>query len=87
MPAVTDLARKTPEPLVGKKRKTDASPEELRQVNIRFTGEFYQRIEETADALGLDVAQLLRMVIRENISSYELRAEDVRRKEGKKSEG
>lgn len=46
----------------------------LRQVNIRLDEEYHARVERAADLLGLDVAQLLRMIIRENFPSYEARS-------------
>lgn len=49
----------------------------LRQVNIRLDPPYYDRIERVAGLLGLDIAQLLRMVIRENFPVYEARAKRV----------
>lgn len=82
MPTVEEVASALVERPVGKK-KVDDGPAELKQVNIRLTTGLYQRVEATAEALSLDVAQFLRMVIRRSLPEYEAQAEEVRRAESK----
>jgi predicted DNA binding CopG/RHH family protein len=82
MPVANELAPDLLERTVGKK-KVDSESQELRQVNIRLATGLYSRVEATAEALSLDVAQFLRMVIRRALPEYESQADEVRRAEGK----
>lgn len=83
MPAVNELSPVLLEERVAKKKGGNAPQPELRQVNIRLTPDLYTRVEDTAEALSLDVAQFLRMVIRRSLPEYESQAAEVRRAEGR----
>jgi predicted DNA-binding protein len=55
-----------------------------KQVNFRASDDLYARLEETADALGLDLSNLVRMVLNEHLAEYEGRAEQIKtRRKGK----
>jgi hypothetical protein len=63
-----------------RKPKPDKSePKVLRQINLRFDPAYYQEIEEAAGLLGLDVAQFLRMIVREHFPEYQVRARKIRK--------
>jgi len=47
------------------------------QMNIRIPDDLYGRIEKTAAALGLDETNLVRMILNENLASYEHRADQI----------
>ena len=61
------------------KKKTGAAPHATQQMNIRVAGAIYKRIEKTAETLGLDPTNFVRMLIMENLAAYEERAERVRK--------
>ena len=58
--------------------KTGAGKPERKQYNVGVDLETAKRIDDTADALGLDGVNFLRMLIRENLATYEKRASRVR---------
>lgn len=60
-------------------KKADKSEASLRQVNIRLDPAYAADLEATAHTLGLDLAQFLRMIVRENYPAYRVRAEKVRK--------
>lgn len=49
-----------------------------KQYNVGFGLDYAKRIDATAETLGLDPVNFLRMVIRENLAKYEKRAGAVR---------
>jgi hypothetical protein len=49
------------------------------QVNFRAPGDLHSRLEAVAAGLGLDVSNLVRMVLYENLATYEERVEQIRR--------
>jgi predicted HicB family RNase H-like nuclease len=49
-----------------------------KQFNFRAPTELQERLEATALALGLDISALVRLVLMENLHTYEQRAEEVR---------
>jgi hypothetical protein len=49
-----------------------------KQYNIGLGTDFAKRVDATAEALGLDPVNFLRMVVRENFAKYERRAEAIR---------
>lgn len=49
-----------------------------KQYNVAFDTAFAARVDDTAEALGLDGTQLVRMIVRENIAKYEKRAAAVK---------
>jgi hypothetical protein len=52
-------------------------PEPGRQVNFRANDALYGRLERVAVALGLDISNLVRMVLHENLHVYEQRVEQI----------
>ncbi len=75
---------------MARKRTKDAAPEAgeskpaegapaLRQVNLRLDPAYFAQVQHVADVLGLEVTQLLRMVIRENFGPYQARADLIER--------
>lgn len=65
---------------VGKKRKPDDSAPKkvLKQFALRLPLDVAGRVEGTAETLGLDSANLLRLIVVTNLSAYEKKAERVR---------
>lgn len=54
---------------------------EDKQVSFRIPPALYGRVEAAAEGLQLDVSSLLRMMIRQNLPTYEQQADAVRRRE------
>lgn len=65
------------EPVARKKTAGDLSSAG-KQVSLRMPQSLNQRLEAVAEALGLDVSGLVRMVLSENLAPYERRAEQIR---------
>jgi hypothetical protein len=66
---------------VGKKRSEPdrPAPDGSRPINFRAPAPLARDLDFVADALGLDVSNLVRMILRENMQPYRERAEKVRR--------
>lgn len=62
---------------VGKDRKKS----EDKQVTFRLSGELHARLEAAAGGMELDISSLLRLLIRENLPTYERRAKDIEERE------
>ena len=58
-----------------------------KQIAIRFPGDPAARVERAADMLGLDVSQLIRMVVIEGLPEYERRGRRARGINGDSSPG
>lgn len=56
-----------------------------RQYNVRLSPLQSARIDATAEALGLDPPQLVRMIVAEHLHEYEARAARIREAEQPKS--
>ncbi len=52
-------------------------------MNFRAPMPLYERLENVSVALGLDVSNLVRMIILENLHAYERRVEQIPEPEGK----
>lgn len=63
---------------VGKKRKPGEPKRVLKQFALRLPAEVAARVEDTATTLGLDEANLLRLIVVTNLPSYERKAERVK---------
>lgn len=75
---------------VGKKRNdADSSPADAggRSITFRAPSELAADLDDIADALSVDVSNLVRMVLRENLTSYRERAERVRQERAKAKRG
>lgn len=59
-----------------KAKPTD--PATRRQYNVVFKPEVAVRIDDTAEALGIDTTDLVRMIVHENLAAYEERARKAR---------
>lgn len=57
---------------------------EDKQVTFRLKAELHERLESTAEALGLEVSSLLRHMLMEHLPQYEERAEEIARKTKRK---
>jgi hypothetical protein len=70
-------------PDVGRKPKGKAGPAapEPKQYNVKIDGPTAARLDATARGLGLDGANFIRMVLRENLPKYERRVEAIGRGE------
>lgn len=73
----TGTANPPTERPVGRK-KTPKDEGEAKQYNFKLDAAMSARVDAVAEALGLDGANLLRMVLRENIAKYERRADAIR---------
>lgn len=51
-----------------------------KQVNFRASEELYARLEALSSGLGLDISNLVRMVLMENLHAYEARLEGLRKR-------
>lgn len=67
------------------KKASPDTPPKVRQYNLRFSPLQSARIDATAEALGLDPPQLLRMLVLEHLHEYEARAARIREAEQPKS--
>lgn len=70
-------------PVAKSKRIPDPDPKPAppppdKQVNFRAPGRLYASLEDVADALGVDVSNLVRMILNENLAKYRERADRVR---------
>lgn len=66
-----------------RKRVTTDQAGRRQQFNVSFDPAYAARLEAVADALGVDVVALIRMIVRENLAPYEERAQRVRDSESK----
>ena len=57
-----------------KKATEKPSDDGGRAINFRASADLAGRLDRIADALGLDVSNLVRMVLKENLQQYEERA-------------
>lgn len=62
---------------VGRK-KPDEKASDGKQINFRAPNDLASELEDVAEALGLDVSNLVRMVLRENLAQYRERADRIR---------
>lgn len=53
---------------------SDAAPPKRRQYNVAYDLATAARIDDTAEKLGLDASQLLRMIVRIHLPEYERKA-------------
>jgi predicted DNA-binding protein len=68
----------TPVMTVAKKPAKQTEPAKDRQVNFRASAKLSARLDNIADAMGLDVSNLVRLILNENLAAYEDRAERIR---------
>ena len=66
--------RATPVP---RKRPPQEQPSSGRQINFRAAPELASRLDRIAVVLGLDVSNLVRMILHENLATYEARADQI----------
>lgn len=73
---------------VGKKRNdTEPKPDAGRPITFRAPADLAEELDDIGEALGLDVSNLVRMVLRENLSQYRERADRARREMSKSKKG
>lgn len=79
---MTTMTAPPAEKFVAKKRNSESSPspapDKDKQVNFRAPPKLYARLEDVAEAFGLDVSNLVRMVLNQNLPKYEQQAERIR---------
>ncbi len=64
------------------KKKANAQSElQCVQMNVRVTPSMMDRIDAVSSKLGLDVSNLMRLVLNECIPIYEVRAERIQRRQ------
>lgn len=69
---------------MAKKKPTDGQQSDAgRAVSFRATPDLAVRLDAVAEGLGLDVSNLVRMVLNENLAEYEERVEQIRRRRQK----
>lgn len=62
-----------------------AKKTEDKQVTFRLASDLHARLSETADGMSLDISSLLRLMIREHLPGYEVRARDIAEREQQSS--
>jgi len=67
---------------MGRKRADESEKDLPKQVNFKPSPRLMERLVETAKALELDLANLARMIISENLYIYERRAKEAQRGPG-----
>lgn len=84
MAIVTPNSRFSEAHLARKQRPTpqDEQPSAGRPINFRAPSDLAARLDFVAEALGLDVSNLVRMVLYENLSTYERRARQLKQETG-----
>lgn len=60
--------------LVARKKPAEEQPSAGRPINFRAPPDLAARLDFVAERLGLDVSNLVRMVLYENLAAYERRA-------------
>lgn len=73
------------EPSVGRSKANKSSPGSGgHQVAFRAPADLYAELDDISGTLGLDMSNLVRMILIENLHVYRAKADEVRRKkEGK----
>lgn len=72
-------------PMPKKRQPADDQPTSGRPINFRASADLADRLDRIAAGLGLDVSNLVRMVLYENLDPYEERVE-LRRKRRPKTD-
>lgn len=80
MPSVVDSTLPTGTGTVARKKKNEAEQPAGggRPVNFRAPPDLASDLDYIAEALGLDVSNLVRMILRENITPYRQRADRIK---------
>lgn len=71
---VSPVGKKKPEP--------EAKPVETekdRQINFRASASLAAKLDAVADAFGVDVSNLVRLILNQNLPKYEQQADRIRR--------
>lgn len=76
-----------PEVPVAKKKPGAGRPPVGRQINFRAPDELADRLDRVAEILALDTSSLIRMIIAENLATYEQRADLVEARNEQTGEG
>lgn len=78
MPGVTTLTPKVGISTVAKKKPpADDQSGGSRPINFRAPPDLATRLDRVAEGLGLDVSNLVRMVLYENLAAYERRVREL----------
>lgn len=72
------IARKTEEIPVAKKRPGPGSGD-AKQVAFRAPADLYAQLEDVSNGLGLDISNLVRMILRQHIQGYVEQVAELRR--------
>lgn len=59
----------------GRPAKSESDPDPLDQISIRFKRSVLARLEVAADPLGLDVSNLVRLIVSQKLPEYEQMAQ------------
>ena len=78
MPSTLELAHHG---VVSMAKKTSDRPSDGRQINFRAGPDLFRRLDAVADGLGLDVSNLVRMILHENLHRYESRLDEIRQQQ------
>lgn len=78
MPGVATPAKTFQVPGMGKPKHDSGKAGAGKQVNFRAPDDLAVRLEDVAEGLGLDLSNLVRMVLYENLAAYEERAAQAR---------
>lgn len=87
MPGTVELHTPSGRTHMGKDKKgakdKQAQPSEGRPINFRSPPDLSARLDYVAKRLGLDVSNLIRMILYENLAQYEERAKQIDREDQK----
>lgn len=61
------------------KRKKDSPALGAKQVNFRPSDSLYARLERVSKILEVDMSNLVRLILNENLAAYERRADEIDR--------
>lgn len=59
------------------RKRPDDKPSEGKQINFRASQSLAERLERTAGILGLDVSNLVRLMLSKHLREYELEADQI----------
>jgi predicted DNA-binding protein len=67
-------------------KPSDTKPSDGKQINFRASLPLAERLDRTASRLGLDVSNLVRMILIKHLPDYEAEADEIEAKQKKGGE-
>lgn len=72
---------------MGKKRQPEDQPVGGKAFSFRASPDLTSRLEDVAGGLNLDISNLVRMILTENLAPYERRVRQLREEKGSQPGG